>query len=49
MFNVVSSSLHQGYESMSIDPEDFENKIVLILGRGLFTYESKHCATLTDL
>jgi len=26
----------QGYESVSIDPEDFEGQSVLILGRGLF-------------
>ena len=24
----------QGYESVSIDPDDFEGKVVLILGRG---------------
>ena len=26
--------LLQGYESVSIDPDDFEGKVVLILGRG---------------
>lgn len=32
----VSSLSVQGYESMSINPEDFENKVVLILGRGMY-------------
>lgn len=28
----------QGYESVSIDPDDFINKVVLILGRGKNSY-----------
>ena len=28
----------QGYESMSIDPEDYENKVVLIMGRGKYSH-----------
>ena len=40
LFHLLVPLIYKGYESVSINPEDFEGKVVLILGRGLSVFLS---------
>ena len=35
-FNLLTKDMLQGYDTVSHDPEDYEGKKVLILGKGTF-------------